>query len=80
MERTIEDLNKCAQEATKVYRNTEDYLEVKARDLQQWVRDLRRVADALRQDTKGDTMEKLLLGVEEIKKKLSEPKKAETKT
>ena len=48
--------------------------------MHQWVRDLRRVADALRQNTREDIIEKLLLGIEEIKKKLSELKKTEIKT
>ena len=58
----------------RIYRNSKDFVEVKADDLYYVIRDLRRVHDALRQEAPKDILAKILENTEEIKRKAIEPK------
>jgi hypothetical protein len=80
MARIIADLTQVTREAAKVRREGKELVEVEVERLQQGIRGLQRVYDALRQEGAHTALDKILNNTEEIKKRLETQPKAGTRT
>ena len=69
----IIEITKITENAVKIRRNTKDFVEVEAEELERVIVRLRRVTEAQQQPTGDNALQRILENTEEIRKKIATP-------